>query len=1082
MPVISPSSVDILVNTDTANLQLDSRITALAGGRYLVTWTGPVADFGPITNATFNTADIRGQIFNANGTPFGGEFVINTTILGTQTLAEAVELSDGNILVTWQDGLGTILGGASGPPAVVRAQEFTSTGNMVGSEFQIAGGAGASAEFHAISALADGGYVVVWQAGGNGALLAQVFDSNNAKIGNQITIGDNSINFSAAPSVATLTNGNFVVAWTNAASSFLGYRIYTAAGTAITDEISGGTGAFAGRVGNVVALTTGGFAIGLRDSEQWGLAAFASNGEFLSDPVIARSPGNQPPPTLVALANGGLVAYWQQFNTLTQGIDVLARGYGNSGEPFGTVFTVNSNTLGFQGDATGAALLSDGNIVFSWTDSSGSLDTSGTGIVHRRFAVDYTNTAPIANNDVLFVLGDPNATIDFSDLVGNDSDPDSDALMIVSVANGINGAATIDLANDTITFAQDAGATGPLSFTYTVADTSLAISTATVDLGILRSDVFSVRGNFQFTLDFLANDVFPAGASGISITGFLNGSSVPLTLVDGRQQLLFSPVRQGTDYFNLQVGQSDVFNFDYVVAVNGIIQQVVRSTITREGWAQLGGASDDNLTGSLQPDHLSGGAGVNVLTGLAGNDHYTVTNATTSVVEATGSGFDTVRTTLSIYTLPNNVESLVALAQLFFVTRWDGNELNNFISVAGSRGGGIVRGLGGNDNLQGSLGNDTFEGGDGDDILNGGAGTDTVSYANSLFGVTVHLDDTARQNTVQQGFDTITGFENILGSSSHDMLFGNNANNDIRGGAGFDTIMGGGGTNTLIGGADGDTYFVQGFNDIVVEDVGGGYDVVLSQVNFTLVTLSEVEALAVNTTSGIALTGNEFQQTLTGNVGDDILSGGGGNDLIISGAGTNTLIGGTGADIYFAQGLNDVVTEDAGGGFDVVLAGGNLTLAAGSEVEVIAVNTTNGVTIIGSDTNQTIQGAGGNDRFVGGLGNDTLTGSGGADTFVLFNTFADRDFVTDFVSGTDKLEISAALFGGGLSAGVLSGAQFFSGAGAVSATSAAQRFIYNSSTGNLLFDADGNGAGAAVLFANLSSIPTLTAADFLIAA
>jgi fibronectin-binding autotransporter adhesin len=441
-------------------------------------------------------------------------------------------------------------------------------------------------------------------------------------------------------------------------------------------------------------------------------------------------------------------------------------------------------------------------------------------------------------------------------------------------------------------------------------------------------------------------------------------------------------------------------------------------------------------------------------------------------------GIDAVVFNLRVGT--NDGYTLAGLAEATFTNWTDGSDS---ITINGNTGANILTG----DELRATIinggdGADTIMGGAGNDTLNGGAGIDTISYANSTFGVTVHLDNPTPQNTVQQGLDTISGFENILGSATHDSLFGDNFDNVINGGDGFDTIVSGGGTNTLIGGAGGDTYFVQGVNDIVTEAVGGGFDIVLSQVNFTLAAGSEVEALAVNTTAGISLTGNELQQTLTGNVGSDTLSGGGGNDLIISGGGTNTLIGGTGADIYFAQGVNDVVTEDAGGGFDVVLAGGNLTLAAGSEVEVIAVNTTSGVTITGSNTNQTIQGAGGNDRFVGGLGNDTLTGSGGADTFVLLNSFADRDFVTDFVSGSDKLEISASLFGGGLSAGVLSGAQFLSGVGAASATTAAQRFIYNSSTGNLLFDADGNGAGAAVLFANLSSVPTLTAADFLIAA
>ena len=334
------------------------------------------------------------------------------------------------------------------------------------------------------------------------------------------------------------------------------------------------------------------------------------------------------------------------------------------------------------------------------------------------------------------------------------------------------------------------------------------------------------------------------------------------------------------------------------------------------------------------------------------------------------------------------------------------------------------------------------------------------------------------------GADTLRGGDgpNILaGLGGPDRIFGGAGNDTLDGGAGFDTLTGGSGTNRLIGGADGDLYFVQGVNDVVVETVGGGYDIVLSQVNFALAAGAEVEALAVNTSAGISLTGNEFQQFLTGNVGNDTLDGGGGNDLIISGLGTNILIGGAGDDIYFSEGLNDVITEAAGGGFDVVLASGNLTLAAGSEVEVIAVNTQNGVTITGSNSNQTIQGAGGNDRLIGGLGNDRLQGSAGSDTFVLLKTFADRDFIVDFASGSDKLEISAALFGGGLAAGMLSASQFLSGAGTNAATTADQRFIYNSSNGNLLFDADGNGAGAAVIVGNLINITALTAADFLIA-
>ena len=42
------------------------------------------------------------------------------------------------------------------------------------------------------------------------------------------------------------------------------------------------------------------------------------------------------------------------------------------------------------------------------------------------------------------------------------------------------------------------------------------------------------------------------------------------------------------------------------------------------------------------------------------------------------------------------------------------------------------------------------------------------------------------------------------------------------------------------------------------------------------------------------------------------------------------------------------------------------------------------------------------------------------------------------------------------------------------------RIVYNAATGQLFYDADGNGAGAALLFATLQGAPALTAADFLV--
>ncbi|NDC89668.1 MAG: hypothetical protein EB075_12885, partial [Bacteroidetes bacterium] len=62
----------------------------------------------------------------------------------------------------------------------------------------------------------------------------------------------------------------------------------------------------------------------------------------------------------------------------------------------------------------------------------------------------------------------------------------------------------------------------------------------------------------------------------------------------------------------------------------------------------------------------------------------------------------------------------------------------------------------------------------------------------------------------------------------------------------------------------------------------------------------------------------------------------------------------------------------------------------------------------GHDGDDTLTGHDGNDTLVGGLGADTKTGGEGADTFV-YRTAEETtsDVITDFVSGEDKIDLSA---------------------------------------------------------------------------
>lgn len=153
---------------------------------------------------------------------------------------------------------------------------------------------------------------------------------------------------------------------------------------------------------------------------------------------------------------------------------------------------------------------------------------------------------------------------------------------------------------------------------------------------------------------------------------------------------------------------------------------------------------------------------------------------------------------------------------------------------------------------------------------------------------------------------------------------------------------------------------------------------------------------------------------------------------------------------------NDLV--EAGRGFDTVYSGlGNDYIQGGY----------NGDQIYGEEGNDDLRGGNGLDLIVGGVGNDTIRGAKGTDTLTggegsdvfIFHTELDGviniDTITDFVSGTDHIELSAAVFGS---------------AGAVgSQVGLSQYIIYNAATGLLSYDADGSGSGVALAFAVLGA-------------
>lgn len=147
-----------------------------------------------------------------------------------------------------------------------------------------------------------------------------------------------------------------------------------------------------------------------------------------------------------------------------------------------------------------------------------------------------------------------------------------------------------------------------------------------------------------------------------------------------------------------------------------------------------------------------------------------------------------------------------------------------------------------------------------------------------------------------------------------------------------------------------------------------------------------------------ALGGNDH---ITASTGGDVLNGGAGND---------TMIGGRGNDAYFVDSADDVVVEDARGGFDHVYS--TIDYELGAELEFLtllgtAINGTGNALInkiSGNDSDNVLSGDEGDDTLAGNRGDDTLIGGDGGDGYVYeFGDGHDVIIETEDGSGEDVL-------------------------------------------------------------------------------
>ena len=833
----TPIGGHFVVNTTTQYGQSDPTIFAMADGGYMITWVSGGQDApDPLYHAE---EGIYAQRFDASGTPVGVETLINTTVAGDQYDSSGVTLSDGSYVITWSNfSSGDTL-------ADVMMQHYTAAGVKIGGETMVNTATANHQQEPSIAALSDGGWIVAWssldQDGDQYGAYYQRYDASGTKVGGETRVSTHTAGYQMETSVTGLTNGNYVITFrgtpSDSSSDHMYQRVYAANGTPLTGDVL----------------------------------------------VNTYTASTQDRPNVTALSDGGYLVAWTSYGQQGQGTACYGQRFDDAGHKLGGEILLNAVQTGDQLYATVTAL-HDGGFAVAWESNQ-----SGTyGVYQRVFAA----SGDLSGSNYIYGTS------------GNDH---------------LDGGAGTD-------------------FLY----------------GGFGDDVYTVDN-----------------------TGDVVGE------VDG----------QGHDTIFSSVSYSIATTYVETLQLTGIAN--INATGNSHDNILIGNNGANVLRGGGGNDSLNGAAGADTMIGGLGDDTYSVGSVGDVVTEASGEGNDTVYATISFSLAGGYAENLYLVGTDNI--NGTGNEAANLL--AGNISNNVLDGGGGADTMSGGLGNDSYVvDSTGDVITEGaGAGTDTVMTTLSYI-LAVNFENL-----------TLTGTSdhNGYGNAADNVLTGNSGNNALKGYDGNDSIDGGAGVDIMVGGLGDDTYTVDNSGDLVTESRDQGNDTVRATISYVLGTF--VENLALLGSANSNGTGNTFNNVLTGNSGNNILDGGRGSDSMSGGDGNDTyLLDSTGDSVTEAAGQG---TDTVQAAFSYTLGDNVENLVLGGTAGFSGYGNSLDNVISGNSGNNSLKGYAGHDILDGGSGNDTLYGGVDSDIF-LFSAGSGADTVADFkASQGDSINVNAYTHG-----------------------------------------------------------------------
>jgi autotransporter passenger strand-loop-strand repeat protein len=601
------------VNTQTAGGQWYPVVTGLANGGFVVTWQDGLAGndgSGSGTLGDNSFSSIKAQMYDAAGAKVGSEFLVNTQTTGGQAAPSITALSSGGFVVTWQDS-----NSASGD---IKAQIFNANGTPSGAEFRVNTVTTGNQNTSTVTALATGGFVVAWtdqNANNAGEVKAQMFNAAGTKVGGEFLVNSANAFDQERASITALSNGDFVVSWNDFRTGDWAVRAQvfhpTASGaTKVGGEVIVSNAFYNNRMTSpITALSNGNFAVSWEDTGgEVRTALYTATGTKIGSDfqVNTQTGGNQGFPSITALSNGGFVVTWSDEGPVSDGSSssIKAQMFDANGVKIGGEYLINSQPGSNQLYPTVAGL-AGGGFVVTWQDFSQALgDTSAYGITAQIFGVANSPGAPAivsVSDDVAPLTGtlaggastnDTNLTVRIAtgsnfpgDVVrlfdGSTQLGDAITLTIADVARGYIDVATGVLSN--ATHAITANVTDA-SGLQSPSATTFAITVDTVAPVVAVTATVSDPANLTHVT---VNGTAGAGDAGRTVQVFDGNTMVGTTTVgnDGSWSLADVTLTQGTNNLSAKVtdlagntGTSAAFAGPYVVS--GSVTTVSTATAT----------------------------------------------------------------------------------------------------------------------------------------------------------------------------------------------------------------------------------------------------------------------------------------------------------------------------------------------------------------------------------------------------------------------------------------------------------------------------------------------------------------------